>query len=196
MRVDRSLAGRLAGLFIAALLAPAVAFADEPTESEPAKARAEDEGGVYERTVVEVKPGDKSINALTINNELGDVRIYGHDEEGVIIHAYKHGPDHAALDQLRIALVPDPDGPVRITTAIKRAAEKTTLPTDEIRIDLEIWAPRAARVDARVGRGELVVRNMDAGGDLDAGAGAITVENVIVYNFLLQRQGLGVGFLF
>ena len=143
-----------------------------------APAFAQEEDGVYEQDVVEVKAGKKPIHTLTVDNQLGDVRIEGHDGKGIIIHAYKHGPDDAALDQLRVSLVPDPDGPMRITTAIDRGDEKSTLAASEVSIDLVIQAPRDARVEAHVGTGELVLRNMDAGGDLDAGAGAITVENV------------------
>lgn len=154
-------------LVVAILLAAAPARADEAPAT-----------GVDEHDVVEVQPGKKPIKALTVDNPLGDVRIEGHDGKGLLIYATKHAPDAASLEQLRVSLVPDPDGPVRITTAIDRGAEKTTLPAGQVRIDLVVRAPRGARVDARVGHGHLVVRNMDAGGDLDAGAGAITVENV------------------
>lgn len=161
----------IAGLLFAGI---ADAHADEPAAEETKK----QEDGVFEHDVVEVQPGKKPIKALTIDNQLGDIRIEGHDGKGLIIYAYKHAPDDTALDQLRVSLVPDPDGPVRITTAVDRSVEKTTLPASKVRIDLVIRAPRGAKVDARVGTGELVVRNMDAGGDLDAGAGEITVENV------------------
>jgi hypothetical protein len=149
-----------------ALLIPSLAWADD------------EKPGVQEHDVVEVQPAKKPIKKVTVDNQLGDVRIEGHDGKGLLIYAYKHAPDDASLDQLRVSLVPDPDGPVRITTAIDRGKEKTTLGAADTRIDLVIHAPRDAKVDARVGTGELVVRNMDAGGDLDAGAGAITVENV------------------
>jgi len=161
-----------AALIALVLVAAAgMARADEPAEETA-------EAAVFEHDVVEVQPGKKPIKTLTIDNQLGDIRIEGHDGKGLIIYAYKRAPDDAALDQLRVSLVPDPDGPVRITTAVDRSVEKTTLPAGQVRIDLVVRAPRGAKVDARVGEGELVVRNMDAGGDLDAGAGAITVENV------------------
>jgi DUF4097 and DUF4098 domain-containing protein YvlB len=135
------------------------------------------DAGAYEHDVVEVKPGKQPIGLVTVANDLGDVRVEGHDGDGLVIYATKRGPDHAALDQMRVSLSPDGEG-VRITTAIDRGAERTTLDARTVRIDLVIRAPRDARVDARVGRGALVLRNMDAGGELDAGAGAITVENV------------------
>jgi hypothetical protein len=167
-------------LLVAAFL---VAGAGAARADDKAAAKAETKpetkpDGVFEHDVVEVQPGKKPIKTVTVDNQLGDVRIEGHDGKGLVIVAYKRAPDDAALDQLRVSLVPDPDGPVRITTAIDRAAEKTTLPAAQVRIDLVVRAPRGAKVDARVGEGELVVRNMDAGGDLDAGAGEITVENV------------------
>jgi hypothetical protein len=165
------------GLLIAGLLfgVATAARADEPAKKEETKKA---DTGVFEHDVVEVQPGKKPIKTLTIDNQLGDIRIEGHDGKGLVIYAYKRAPDDAALDQLRVSLVPDPDGPVRITTAVERSVEKTTLPADQVRIDLVVRAPRGAKVDARVGEGELVVRNMDAGGDLDSGAGEITVENV------------------
>lgn len=165
-----------------------VAHADEPAKADEAIAETP-AAGVVEHDVVEVRPGKKPIKVVTIDNELGDVRIEGHDGKGLVIYAHKRAPDDAALDQLRVSLVPDPDGPVRITTAIDRAAEKTTLPAGAIRVDLVVRAPRGAKVDARVGSGELVVRNMDAGGDLDAGTGAITVENVSGAVFARSVEG-------
>lgn len=142
--------------------------------------KKKDDTGVYEKDVVEVKTPKKPITTVTIDNQLGNVEIDGRDDggKGLVIYAIKHGPDNDALDQLRVSLVPDPDGPMRISTAVVRGQEKTTLPEDQVRIDLVISAPRDAKIDAKVGRGELVVRNMDAGSDLDAGAGTITVENV------------------
>jgi len=158
-------------LVLAGLLLGGVAHADDVDVEA-------DDVGVEEHDIVEVKPGKKPIEALAVDNQLGDVTIIGHDGKGLIIYAYKHGPDDAALDQLRVSLIPDPDGPVKITTSLDRAAEKTTLPAGEVRIDLVIRAPRDARIDARVGRGKLSVRDMDAGGELDTGAGTISVENV------------------
>lgn len=155
-----------AAIVLASLLWCGVAAADEL------------DAGVDEHDVVEVQPGKKPIKALTVDNQLGDIQIVGHDGKGLIIYAYKHGPDDAALDQLRVSLIPDPDGPVKITTSIDRSDEKTTLPAGEVRIDLVIRAPRDAKIDARVGAGRLVMRDMDAGGELDAGAGRIEVENV------------------
>jgi hypothetical protein len=172
-RPRRALLGALAtGLLI---VAGGVARAERPADEGGREGRR---AGVVEHDVVEVKPGKRPIKAVTIDNQLGDVRIEGHDGKGLVIFAYKRAPDEAALDQLRVSLVPDPDGPMRITTAIDRPAEKTTLPAGQVRIDLVVRAPRGARVNARVGRGELVLRNMDAGGELDAGAGTISVENV------------------
>jgi hypothetical protein len=166
-------------LTLAILLATAApALAQDASDASTDETAAKKDDGVSERDVVEVKAGKKPIKRLTIDNQLGDVRIVGHDGKGIVIYAYKHGPDDAALDQLRVSLLPDPDGPVKITTAIDRGKEKTTLPAGDVRIDLVIEAPRDAKVEAHVGNGELVLRNMDAGGDLDAGAGAITVENV------------------
>jgi hypothetical protein len=168
----RALGIRVLGA-LAFCLTPALAHADDQGTEQPAQ-------GVSEHDVVEVQPSKKPIKKITVDNQLGDIRIEGHDGKGLVIFAYKHAADDASLEQLRVSLVPDPDGPVRITTAVERPAtsDKSILPATDTRIDLVIRAPRDAKVDARVGTGELVVRNMDAGGDLDAGAGTITVENV------------------
>jgi len=163
---------------LALCLAPALAHADDQGTEAPAPT------GVQEHDVVEVQPSKKPIKKVTVDNPLGNIRVEGHDGKGLVIFAYKHAPDDASLEQLRVSLVPDPDGPVRITTAIVRGGDqgdqgkKVTLPAGDVRIDLVVRAPRNAKVDARIGKGELVIRNMDAGGDLDAGAGSITVENV------------------
>lgn len=172
-----------AALALGALAAPAIARADAgdgtgATADAGAATAAAADAGVYEHDVVEVKAGKKPIKIVAVDNQLGDVRVEGHDGKGLVIYAYKHAPDEASLDQMRVSLIPDPDGPVRISTAIDRGAERTTLAASAVRIDLVIRAPRGAKVEARVGSGTLELANMDAGGDLDAGAGAIHVDNV------------------
>ncbi|MCE9572078.1 MAG: hypothetical protein K8W52_02865 [Deltaproteobacteria bacterium] len=160
-----------AALALAALLAAAPAVAGPDAGAPPAD-------GVFERARVEVAPGKHPIHAVTIENALGDVRVEGHDGKGVVILAMKRAPDDAALDRLRVSLVPDPDGAVRIVTAVDGGREAVPVARSAVRIDLVIQAPRDARVIGRVEDGKLVLVNMDAGGELDTGGGAITVENV------------------
>jgi hypothetical protein len=164
--VDRALGVAVA---LAILAAAAVAHA-EPD------ARTGD--GVFERAQVEVGPAHKAIGTLTIDNPLGDVRVEGHDAKTVQIIAVKRAPDDDTLDRLRVSLVPDPDGAVHITTAVDGGREAKPVMRGAVRIDLVIRAPRDARVEARVRGGTLALINMDAGGELDAGDGAIAVENV------------------
>jgi len=134
--------------------------------------------GVFERAQVDVGPSRKAIATVTVDNPLGDVRVEGHDGKNVQILAIKRAPDDDTLDRLRVSLVPDPDGAVRIVTAVDGGREAKPVPRSAVRIDLVIRAPRDAKVDARVRGGKLELVNMDAGGELDAGDGPIAVENV------------------
>jgi hypothetical protein len=131
---------------------------------------------VTEKTRVEVNP--PTVKQVSIDNPLGNVRIEGHDGRGIVIEAHKHAPDDEAMERLRVSLVPNPDGTVRITTHADASPESKPLGRKSVAIDVVIRAPRSARFDATVGSGKLEVRNMDAGGELDSASGAITVDNV------------------
>jgi hypothetical protein len=133
---------------------------------------------ISERSRVEVKPPGKPYKQVTVDNALGNVRIEGHDGTGIIIETNKRAPDEEALERLRVSLMPDPDGTVRIMTAADPLPESKPLPRSAVAIDVVIRAPRNVRIDATVGSGKLEVRNMDAGGELDSASGAITVESV------------------
>src|SRR5262245_16756062 len=133
---------------------------------------------VNEKSRVEVQPPGKAYKQITIDNALGNVRIEGHDGPGIIIETNKRAPDEDTLERLRVSLVPDPSGAVRISTHADPSPESKTAPKSAVSIDVVIRAPRSARVEATVGSGKLEVRNMDAGGELDSASGAISVENV------------------
>jgi len=165
----------LAAAVTVAAVAAAAAVALADPHARPAAPRAD---GVFERAQVEVGPAKKPIRTVTVDNPLGDVRVEGHDGKNVVILAYKRAPDDDTLDRLRVSLVPDPDGAVHIVTAVDGGREVRPVPRSAVRIDLVIRAPRDARVDGRVHDGKLELINMDAGGDLDAAAGTIAVENV------------------
>jgi hypothetical protein len=154
-------------LALALVLAPAIAAA-EPDK--PA--------GLDERAKFEVAPPGRPFTRIAVDNELGDVRVEGYDGSAIVVETHKHAPDEDALDRLHVSLVPNPDGTVRIATAIAAGREVRPVPRGAVRVDLIVRAPRKARVEGRVGSGTLAVANMDAGGDLDAGAGAIVVRNV------------------
>jgi hypothetical protein len=164
--VIRALAGALVVTFAAA---PAVA---------QVRPGADDDGEVVERAELTVGPSRRPISAVVIDNALGDVRVEGHDSDQVTIVSVKHAPDVDTLERLRVTLVPDPDGTVRLTTALGDGRERPPVALGMLRIDLVIRVPRSARVDGRVGSGRLEVKNLDGGADLDAGAGKINVENV------------------
>jgi hypothetical protein len=131
---------------------------------------------ITEKSRVEVNP--PKVKQVSIENALGNVRIEGHDGPGIIIDTQKRAPDDEAMERLRVSLVPNPDGSVRITTHADPSPESKPVSRSAVSIDVVIRAPRNARFDAVVGSGKLEVRNMDAGGELDSASGAITVENV------------------
>jgi DUF4097 and DUF4098 domain-containing protein YvlB len=95
-----------------------------------------------------------------------------------MIETHKHAPDDEALDRLRVSLVPDPDGTVRITTAADPSPEGRARARSAVAVDIIIRAPRDARIDASVGSGKLEVVDMDGGGELDSASGAISVRNI------------------
>ncbi len=134
---------------------------------------------LVERARLEVQPvAGTPIKQVSVENPLGDVKIEGYDGESILIETRKTAPDEEGLDRLRVSLVPNPDGTVRITTAADREKENKSLARSAVRIDLIIRAPHNARVDAAVSSGKLEVTKMDAGGELDSGTGAIAVSNV------------------
>jgi hypothetical protein len=135
------------------------------------------DGPVRERSRVELKPAGKAFKQLSIDNELGNVRIEGYDGTAIMIETHKQAPDEDTLDRLRVSLIPDPDGTVRIMTAAD-AAESKPVPRSAVAIDIVIRAPHNARIEAQVGAGKLEVVNMDAGGELDSASGAISVLNM------------------
>ncbi len=134
--------------------------------------------GLTERARLEIQPGGKAIKQLAIENPLGDVKVEGYDGTSIMIETIKHAPDEEGLERLRVSLVPNPDGTVRITTTADGGKEFKNVGRSQMRIDLVIRAPRDARVNAAVSAGALEVLNMDAGGDLDTGSGPISVRNV------------------
>jgi hypothetical protein len=134
---------------------------------------------LVERARLEVQPvAGTPIKQLAIDNPLGDVKIEGYDGESILIETRKSAPDEEGLDRLRVSLVPNPDGSVRITTTADREKENKPLSRGSVRIDLIVRAPHNARIDAAVSSGKLEVTKMDAGGELDSGTGAIAVSNV------------------
>ncbi len=137
-----------------------------------------DRDTVTERSRLEVAPGGKPIKTITIENPLGDVKVEGHDGSSILIETRKTAPDDEALDRLRVSLVPNPDGTVRITTTADSGKEVKPVVRSAVRIDLIVRAPRDARVEAAVSSGRLEVINMDAGGLFDTASGPIWVKNV------------------
>jgi hypothetical protein len=133
---------------------------------------------LVEHSRVEVAPGGRAIKQLSIENPLGDVKVEGYDGQSIMIETTKSAPDEDALDRLRVSLIPNPDGTVRILTTADGGKEVRPVSRGAVRIDLIVHAPRDARIEAIVSAGSLSVLNMDAGGDLDTASGPISVRNV------------------
>lgn len=136
-------------------------------------------GGVVERDRVEVAPaGEVTISQVVVNNRLGDVKLAGHDAPHVTIYAVKRAPDEATLDRLKVSLVPDPAGPIRIATALQASPEARPVMAGSVTIDLVILLPRAARAVATTWNGAVTLENLDAGGEATTNTGDIAVLNV------------------
>jgi hypothetical protein len=143
-----------------------------------APALAEPTTGSSEHARFELAPAGHAFKALQIENPLGDIKVEGYDGNAIMIETVKHAPDDESLERLRVSLVPNPDGTVRITTTADKPVEAKPVPRSAVRIDLVIHAPRNAHVDATVSAGKLEVLNMDGGGELDSASGPLSVKNV------------------
>ncbi|MEO8704036.1 MAG: hypothetical protein ABI867_28555 [Kofleriaceae bacterium] len=143
-----------------------------------APAAADTLANVVERAKLDVQPAGKPFRQITIDNALGDVVVEGYDGKSIVIESNKQAPDVEGLDRLRISLVPNPDGSVRITTTADRDRENKPMKRGSVRIDLKVRAPRDVRIEASASTGMLAISNMDNGGDLDTASGQIHVKNV------------------
>jgi hypothetical protein len=171
------------------VLAPALAAAEPPapapTRPTPAQtagpfavAPAAARNAVYERDVVEVDPvAGVRITELSVDNRLGAVRIEGHDRETIVISALKRAPDAEILERLKVTLIPDPNGPVRISTSMAAGPDARPIPGGAVEIELVIRAPRSARVKAQVWNDRLTLIGMENGAELVANDGEIGVQN-------------------
>ena len=159
---------------ILALLVPGIAVADGNSKPAPKDAKP----SVVERARLEIQPAGRPFKTIAIENPLGDVRVEGYDGNAIQIETRKQGPNEEAIERLRVSLVPNPDGTVRMKTTADGGREDTKLARSQVRIDLIVRAPRDARVEAASSSGVLEVINMDAGGDLDTASGRIVVRNV------------------
>ena len=131
---------------------------------------------VVEHSVVDVPPVGRAFKLFTIDNALGDVVVEGYDGTALRIESDKHAPDLEGLDRLRISLVPDPDGTMRLITTADR--EGKPVQRRAVRIDLKVRVPRDVRIEASTSSGRLAVSNLDNGAELDTASGLIHVQNV------------------
>jgi len=156
---------------LAALVPASAALADTAAE----------DGFLVERDNVEISPAKSiHIEAIDVDNRLGDVQIIGRDQPGVTLAVVKRAPDEATLDRLHINLpVPDPKaGVIKISTALLIGTEARPIAAGQVRIDIKIFAPRDVTVQARAWNGKLGVTGMESGATLLAHDGDIVVSNV------------------
>lgn len=140
-----------------------------------------DEGarGVFEHDAVEVlAPEGVKFGQVSIDNHLGNVSVRGHDHESIAIKSFKRADDDATLERLVVSLVPDGQGRVSISTALRAGAENKPVRAGSIAIDLVVFVPRKSAVDAEIWNGELLVSNVDNGASLVADKGRIAVKQV------------------
>ncbi len=155
------------------LLLPAAALAAPPDNP------GSDEGFVVERDNVEIAPAPQvKLHTLEIDNRLGDIIVIGRDAPGISLSVVKRAPDEETLERLKVNLVPDPRGVVRISSALLVGQELSPVAAGTVRVDIQIYAPRAVATRARAWNGKLGVTGMRNGADLMAHDGDIVVTNV------------------
>jgi hypothetical protein len=154
-------------LALVALLVPVALWADE------------DAGFMVERDNVEIAPAaGVRIRTIAIDNRLGDIQVIGRDQPGISLAVVKRAPDEDTLDRLKVNLVPDPAGIVRISSSLLLGREARPIAAGQVRIDIQVFAPRAAAVEARAWNGRLGVSGVEAGATLAAHDGDIVVDHV------------------
>lgn len=161
-------------LVLLLLAIPATALAESPGDGEDG-----DDTFVVERDNVEIAPAPSvKIGALEIDNRLGDIIVIGRDAPGISLSVVKRAPDEETLERLKVNLVPDPSGVVRISSSLLVGQEARPIAAGTVRVDIQIHAPRGAATRARAWNGKLGVTGMEAGADLLAHDGDIVVTNV------------------
>ena len=157
----------------------------------PASALAEKQApAAFERDVVEVAaPEGVTISLVRIDNRLGNVAIYGHDSESIKIQSFKRANDASTLERLVVSLVPDAQGRVRVTTALKAGAEYRPVKAGSMAVDLVVFVPRHAAVDAEIWNGTLEVSKVDNGARLLVDEGRIDVRHVSGQVVSAMRKG-------
>jgi hypothetical protein len=162
---------RLAALLVVLALVPATAAAQDS----PGGADA----FLVERDNVEIAPAPQvTIHTVEIDNRLGDITVIGRDGPGISLSVVKRAPDEETLERLKVNLVPDPAGIVRISSALLVGKETRPIAAGTVRVDIQIHAPRAAATRARAWNGKLGVTGMHNGAELMAHDGDIVVTNV------------------
>ena len=146
-----------------------------------AGARADDQGNfLVERDNVEIAPADAvKLLAIEVDNRIGDVTIEGRDGPGVSLAVIKRAPDAATLERLKVKLVPDPSGVIRVTAAVVLTGEEAQpLPTPLARVDIKLTVPRGVHLDVRAWNGKVSVTGVRGGLSLAANRADFEVTGV------------------
>ncbi len=135
--------------------------------------------GVYERDAVDVDaPEGIDISEVLVDNRLGDVSVRGHDRPGIAIQSFKRALDKKTVERLVVSLVPDAKGRVSIRTTLRAGAESRPIAAGSIAVDLVIFVPHSAMVEAELWKGNLRVSGLDNGAKLLVDTGRIEVKQV------------------
>ena len=136
-------------------------------------------GEVVQRDVIDVaSPEGVELRTIDVDNRLGDVRVEGGDRDSVSLVAVKRASDEETVERLKVTLVPDPSGVLRVATSLLMGEEARPIAAGSVRVDLVLRVPRSVRPRARVWNGRVSVRDLDRGAELSANEGRIEVDNV------------------
>jgi hypothetical protein len=151
-------------------------LADEPTKTSTTEIS---DDRAIERATVKLAPSDKlKLKEIQVDNRLGDVAVIGSDDPGMTIHVIKQAPDGETLERLKVSVKPDPDGTIRVYSALLFGDEGKPVGAGAVRIDMTLRVPRDVELKVAAWNGKLDVSHMDRGAELTANDADITVTDV------------------
>ena len=145
---------------------------------------------IVERGAFEISPPEgKSISKLHVTNSLGGVKIVGHDLPTLVVKATKRAPNQNAIERLSVSIVPDSNGVIRVSTSLKEKGETFELLKDDAWVDLDVYVPRSANVNAKTWSGNLRIQNVDNGSRARSNRGNINLHQIMGLVDLKSRRG-------
>lgn len=135
---------------------------------------------VVERATVDVAPAKGvAIRSIDVDNRLGDVSIVGRDAPGITLSVVKRAPDADTLERLKVNLIPDPDGSIRVSTSLLFGDDEARpIAQGVVRIDMTLEVPRSATIDVKAWNGKLEVQGTRSGANLTGHDTDILVDDV------------------